>query len=66
MARTTPRPRREVSARRLRALKAVGFRYSPSRNAYVMRIVGNRFGPVYREMAPEHPERTAPPLDTDA
>ncbi len=27
----------------------LGFRYSIGRNAYVLRVIGNRVGPVYRE-----------------
>jgi hypothetical protein len=45
---TRPRPRRGISARRARTLRLVGFRYSPGRDAYVLRMVGNRFGPVYQ------------------
>jgi hypothetical protein len=29
-------------------LKLVGFRYSTTRDAYVLRVVGRRFGPVYQ------------------
>jgi hypothetical protein len=43
-----PRPRRAISSRKARALRLLGFRYSASRDAYVLRIVGNRFGPVYK------------------
>ena len=42
-----PRRRREVSPRVLRPL-AVLFRYSVVRDAYVLRGVGGRFGPVLR------------------
>ncbi len=49
MTRTEPRVRREVSARTIRVLKMLGFRYSIGRNAYVLRVIGNRVGPVYRE-----------------
>jgi hypothetical protein len=45
--RTTPRPRHEVSAAALKAVTPA-FRYSPSRDAYVLRFVGNRVGPVLR------------------
>lgn len=45
MARTTPRPRRQVNSRFIRGLTPV-VRYSPGREAYVLRGVGGRFGPV--------------------
>jgi hypothetical protein len=56
-ARATPRPRRRISARQSRALRLVGFRYSISRDAYVLRIVGNRFGPVFQVRRPEQPDQ---------
>ena len=40
-----PRARRPVSQRTLRIIKPV-FRYSCFRDAYVMRGIGNWFGPV--------------------
>jgi hypothetical protein len=49
MARHSPRPRRLVSLRRARLIRMTGgFRYSLGRDAYVLRFVGNRFGPVYK------------------
>jgi hypothetical protein len=49
MARHTPRTRRLVSPRRARLIRMTGgFRYSLGRDAYVLRFVGNRFGPVYK------------------
>jgi hypothetical protein len=48
MARTTPRPRRRISSRRVWTLKLLGFRYSTSRDAYVLRVIGNSHGPVYQ------------------
>jgi hypothetical protein len=45
--RTTPRPRREVPQILLRLLRPV-FRYSTTRDAYVLRGIGNRRGPVLR------------------
>jgi hypothetical protein len=36
-------------------LKLLGFRYSPGRDAYVLRVVGNRFGPVFK-VESEHEE----------
>jgi hypothetical protein len=48
MSRDHPRRRRSVSAERARLLPLIGFRYSAGRDAYVFRIVGNRFGPVFQ------------------
>lgn len=48
MPRDTHRPRKPVSARWARLLPFVGFRYSATRDAYVLRVVGNRIGPVYQ------------------
>ena len=42
------RTRRPVSSRSVWLLKLAGFRYSASRDAYVLRGVGNRFGPVFQ------------------
>ncbi len=50
--RTVPRPRRYVAWHWLRLLTPV-LRYSSSRRAYLLRGVGDRFGPVLR------PERRA-------
>lgn len=55
MARETHRKRKAVSARRARLLGIVGFRYSISRDAYVLRGIGNRFGPVYQIAARSQP-----------
>lgn len=52
--RTTHRPRREVSAATLTLLRPV-LRYSSSRDAYVLRGVGNRMGPVLRPRPPARP-----------
>ena len=43
--RTTPRPRRPVSPATARLLSPL-FRHSIGRDAYVLRAVGNRRGPV--------------------
>lgn len=51
MARSTPRPRRDVGSTTLLLLRIL-FRYSVSREADVLRLVGNRIGPVLRERAP--------------
>jgi hypothetical protein len=53
MARTTPRPRRQVNPTVIRGLTPV-VRYSAGRQAYVLRGVGGRFGPV---LVPKHPEQ---------
>jgi hypothetical protein len=41
-----PRPRREVAPVITRVLPLLGFRYSRARDAYVLRGVGRRVGPV--------------------
>jgi hypothetical protein len=41
------RPRRHVAAGVLKALKPL-LRFSYTRDAYVLRVVGNRHGPVLR------------------
>jgi hypothetical protein len=43
----SPRPRRHVNPVLIKLLRPV-FRYSPGRDAYVLRGVGGRFGPVLR------------------
>lgn len=43
------RPRREIPRPLARILGATVFRYSPGRRAYVLRLVGGRWGPVLRE-----------------
>ena len=43
-----PRPRRYVSPGQARVLRFVGFRYDAFREAYVLRVIGKRFGPVLR------------------
>jgi hypothetical protein len=53
MARTTPRPRRQVNPALIRGLAPV-VRYSAGRQAYVLRGVGGRLGPV---LVPKHPPR---------
>jgi hypothetical protein len=45
--RMVQRPRREVGPV-FKPLIAVFFRYSPHRDAYVLRAVGSRHGPVVR------------------
>ena len=52
MARTTPRPRRQINPTLIRGLTPV-VRYSAGRQAYVLCGVGGRFGPV---LVPKHPE----------
>ena len=48
MARDHPRPRRQIAANRVWLLKALGFHYSHWRGEYVLRVIGDHFGPVYR------------------
>ena len=55
--RRIPRPRRQVPRGVLRAARLLGFRYDPVRDAYILRGVGNRFGPVLR---------SGPPVDSQA
>jgi hypothetical protein len=45
--RTTKRARREVPPSTIWAL-GVAFRYSPARDAYILRGIGERRGPVLR------------------
>jgi hypothetical protein len=51
-----PRPRRYVSPALLKALRPT-FRHSQSRDAYVLRLIGNRFGPVLRPDYSRHGRR---------
>jgi len=51
MPRAAARPRREVTSRTLRLARLAGFRHDPVRGAYVLRGIGNRFGPVLRDRA---------------
>ena len=44
----TPRPRRQVRPATLRLARILGFRFDEGRDAYVLRLVGRRFGPVLR------------------
>ena len=53
MGRTTPRQRRHVNPKLIRGLAPV-VRYSAGRQAYILRGVGGRFGPV---LVPKQPER---------
>jgi hypothetical protein len=61
--RTVPRPRRYLAKHWL-ALLAPLLRYSYSRDAYLLRAIGERTGPVFREdrrtrrhLGPPGPER---------
>ena len=51
----------------MRLLRFLGFRYSMSRDAYILRLVGGRFGPVLRPQG-EPPAKTEPivPARADA
>jgi len=52
VTRRTPRKRRQVGPTALRVARVCGFRYDEGRDAYVLRLVGNRFGPVLRSHPP--------------
>jgi hypothetical protein len=59
MARTSHRRRREVSPRFISVTRLL-LRYSLTRDAYVLRGVGNRFGPVLKvHRASQNSERPA-------
>lgn len=60
MPRTNHRTRRSISVRRARLLPLLGFRYSTTRDAYVLRVIGNRFGPVYQINAATRPRVEEP------
>lgn len=47
-SRALPRRRRYISSRTMVIARRSGFRYSRHRQAYVLRLVGNRFGPVLK------------------
>ena len=47
--RDRPRRRRDIPRPLAHILGATLFRYSPGRGAYVLRLVGGRWGPVLRE-----------------
>jgi hypothetical protein len=55
--RTVQRPRHYVSARRLTLFRPF-LRYSSSRRAFVLRVIGGRVGPVLR--VDRRPERGRP------
>jgi hypothetical protein len=44
-----PRPRHEVGSTTIALLRLAGFRYSPMRDGWILRAVGERVGPVFRE-----------------
>jgi hypothetical protein len=50
----TPRPRRYISPRLLAALRPL-LRYSTSRGAYVLPLIGSRLGPVIKPRTPAGP-----------
>jgi hypothetical protein len=56
VSRESPRPRRHIPPKALAVLKPF-LRFSDSRQAYVLRGVGNRFGPV---LAVPRTKRPAP------
>lgn len=44
----SPRTRRQVRPATLRLARLLGFRFDSGRDAYVLRLVGRRIGPVLR------------------
>ena len=52
MTRRIPRKRRQVGPTALRIARICGFRYDEGRDAYILRLVGNRIGPVLRSGPP--------------
>jgi len=52
ITRHIPRKRRQVRPAALRVARICGFRYDEGRDAYVLRLVGNRVGPVLRSHPP--------------
>ncbi len=72
MSRNQPRKRRPISVGGARLLPWLGFRYSIGRQAYVLRLVGDWFGPVYqlRSQLPDasvsEPALTAPDHELNA
>jgi hypothetical protein len=50
--RRIPRRRRQVRPLTLRVARLCGFRYDEGRDAYILRLVGNRVGPVLRSQPP--------------
>ena len=46
--RQTPRSRRYLPSPVVRILRVIGFRYDYPRDAYILVLVGRRFGPVIR------------------
>jgi hypothetical protein len=53
--RDSQRDRRRIRPSTLVVLRPL-FRYSAGRDAYVLRIVGNRFGPVLEVALPDLPQ----------
>jgi hypothetical protein len=53
--RDSQRDRKRIKPTTLVVLRPL-FRYSAGRDAYVLRIVGNRFGPVLEVAAPDLPQ----------
>lgn len=60
MSRRPSRPRRSVSKPTIKLLRAAGWRYSATREAYVHRLGDGRIGPVFCEHAPEVEEHSLP------
>ena len=68
--RVRPRRRRHISRRTLPIARLAGFRYCKQRDAYVLRLVGDRFGPVLKTPPANHhqppPRHRSPALRADA
>ena len=56
MTRTSPRPRRTVGPVTLIALRPI-LRYSAWRDAYVLRAIGDRTGPVLKRRISQDPQQ---------
>ncbi len=65
MPRSHHRPRHTVSVTTARLLTLVGFRYSATRDAYVLRFVGNSVGPVFQVASHRELPSHAPASDRE-
>lgn len=61
MPRRTNRVRRPVSQTQIKIVRAIGWRYSANREAWVLRPFGGRFGPVFALRPDEEPENGGVP-----
>jgi hypothetical protein len=65
MPRDQHRRRRPISVRRARLLTLAGFRYSTTRDAYVLRGIGNHVGPVYQIVTRPQPSTEHSAAETE-